>query len=185
MNPVLLDFPNSFDSERLTIRGLRPGDGALLRAAIIESQAELREWMPWAREVEAEDSLEAKVREAQAKWIRREDLWMVMFLRGTDELVGSSGLHDCNWEVPSFEIGYWCRTKYSGQGYITESTNAIAQFAFDVLKARRVQIRADERNTRSCAVAERCGFQMEGVLRHDALDNDGKVRNTRLYARVA
>jgi RimJ/RimL family protein N-acetyltransferase len=184
MNPILLDFPDSFDSERLTIRCLRPGDGARLRAGIIESQAELREWMPWAKEIESEESLESKVREAQAKWIKREDLWMGLFLKGTNELVGSSGLHNCDWDVPSFEIGYWCRTKYAGQGYIKESTHAITQFAFDELKARRVQIRADDRNLRSCAVAEKCGFQLEGILRHDALDNDGNVRNTRMYARV-
>ncbi|NJM40202.1 MAG: GNAT family N-acetyltransferase [Anaerolineae bacterium] len=184
MNPVLLNFPDSFESERLTIRCPRPGDGAPLRAAAIESQTELREWMPWAKEIDSEEHFESLMREAQAKWLKREDLWLLLFLKGTDEFVGGAGLHDCNWDVPSFEIGYWCRTKYVGQGFITESTNAITQFAFDGLKARRVQIRVDVRNLRSCAVAERCGFELEGTLRNESLGTDGNPRNMRMYSRV-
>lgn len=49
MNPILLDFPDSLESERLIIRCPRAGDGAMINAAIVESFAELTRWMPWAR----------------------------------------------------------------------------------------------------------------------------------------
>ena len=184
MNPILLDFPDSFDTEHLTIRCPRAGDGAQVNAAIAESMAELRPWFPWAKTLATADEHEALMREAQGKWIKREQLWMLVFLKGTDELVASSGLHDCNWAVPSFEVGYWCRTKYVGRGYITETTKAITQFAFEHLKARRVQLLCDDRNTRSAATAERSGFQLEGILRNDSLDVDGNLRSTRVYAKI-
>jgi hypothetical protein len=44
-SPILLDFPDSFESERLLIRGPRPGDGAAVHAALIESLGELRPWL--------------------------------------------------------------------------------------------------------------------------------------------
>lgn len=184
MNPVLLDFPDSFDTERLTIRCPRPGDGERLNVAVAESLLELRPWFPWAKTLLTVNEHEALMREAQGKWIKREQLWLLAFLKGTNNLVASTGLHNCNWEVPSFEVGYWCRTNYVGYGYVTESTKAITQFAFDHLNARRVQLLCDDRNTRSAATAERSGFQLEGLLCNDSLDVDGNVRSTRVYARV-
>jgi hypothetical protein len=48
--PILRDFPESFETERLLIRCPMPGDGAEVYAAVSESLDELRPWMPWARE---------------------------------------------------------------------------------------------------------------------------------------
>jgi ribosomal-protein-serine acetyltransferase len=77
------------------------------------------------------------VRQAPAKFfVGREDLLLLLLLRGTRTLVGGSGLHRIDWEVPKFEIGYWCPTRFTGQGYVTEAMRGIAAFAFDALGAR-------------------------------------------------
>jgi ribosomal-protein-serine acetyltransferase len=89
----------------------------------------------------------------------------LLLLKGTNTLVGSSGLHDIDWAVPRFEIGYWVRTRYEGQGYITEAVLGITDFARNVLGARRLTIRCDTTNQRSAAVARRAGFEHEGTLR--------------------
>src|SRR5690554_970438 len=142
MKPILRDFPDSFDTDRLTIRSPRAGDGAELNAALRESWSELQAWMPWAAgEPPTVEESEARMREARARFLQRENLWLLLFLKGTQTLVGSSGLHRINWDVPRFEIGYWVRTFYSGKGYITEAVQGITSFAFDVLRARRVEIR--------------------------------------------
>jgi hypothetical protein len=47
MNPILLDFPDSFESERLVLRCPRPGDGRAMHEAITESLNELNPWVPW------------------------------------------------------------------------------------------------------------------------------------------
>jgi RimJ/RimL family protein N-acetyltransferase len=188
MNPILLDFPERIESERLVIRAPRAGDGRVLNAAVVESLPELRPWLPWAQHAPSVDESEAGVRRGHARWILRDDLWLLLFRKdGGREgpLVGCSGLHRMDWSVPSFEIGYWLRTSQQGCGYMTEAVHAITGFAFDVLRARRVEIRADDRNARSWRVAERCGYQLEGTLRNEALDTDGRPRDMRIYARVA
>ena len=184
MNPILLDFPDSFESERLTIRCPRPGDGARIRAAALESQQELRPWMLWAKVIDEVEGFEALMREAQGKWIKREELWMLLFLKGTDELIGSSGLHDINWDLPQFEIGYWLSTSMVGKGYMTEAVNAITGFTFDALKAERIEIYMDDRNEKSWHVAERCGFHLDGIFRKDSRDTDGNLRDSRMYSKV-
>ena len=110
-----------------------------------------------------------------AKWITREDLLLHVYLKGTSTFVVGSGLHRIDWQTGKFEIGYWVRTKYMGQGFVTEAVNGITAFAFKHLHANRVEIRCDATNIRSAAVAKRCGFLLEGILRHDSA---GRRRRT-------
>jgi ribosomal-protein-serine acetyltransferase len=181
----LLDFPYSFESERLVIRGPLPGDGPKVRQAVLESQTELRQWMPWAVEIPDEENYEVVIRQGQLRFLSREDLWMLLVLKENDLIVGGSGLHSINWDVPSFEIGYWVRTSYSGQGLITEAVEAITAFAFEVLGANRVQIRCDSLNERSAAVARRAGYELEAVIHNDERHHlTNALRNTLIFARV-
>lgn len=185
MKPILREFPYSFQTERLTIRGPLPGDGAHIREAVLESQEDLKQWMPWAVTVETEEAFEARVREGQLKFLAREDLWMMLLLKGSDTIVGGSGLHRIDWTVPKFEIGYWVRSPYSGQGLITEAVSGLTDFAFNVLGAKRVEIRCDQENMRSVAVAKRLNFDLEATIRNDDRHHlTGNLRNTLLFSKV-
>lgn len=185
MNNILRDFPASFDTARLTIRCPQPGDGATVNAAVLESLNELRPWMTWAQQAPTLEESEEDVRKGQVSFLQRYSLRMLLFLKGTTTLVGSSGLHNINWTIPKFEIGYWVRTSFAGQGYITEAVMAITHFAFDTLGARRVEIRCDTRNERSCAVARRAGFPLEATLHCDDLcPQTGELRDTFIFTKT-
>lgn len=189
-DPVLIQVPERLLTERLVIAAPRAGLGQALNAAVCESLNELKPWMPWAQTVPSIEESEAVMRNLQAKFILRSDLTYQFYLRlpGSEQagrLLGGTGLHRFDWAVRRFEIGYWIRTSAQGQGYVSEAVQALARMAFDELRARRVEIRMDERNLRSRAVAERCGFEFEGVLRRDALSPSGEPRDTRVYSRIA
>ena len=186
MNPIMREIPYTFDTERLTIRGPLAGDGEKVHTAVVESQAELKPWMPWAVNIASPADYEIRVREGQVKYLGRQDFWLLIFLRGSDALVGCSGLHNANWEVPSFEIGYWLRTKFTGQGFITEAVEGICQFAFTHFEAQRLLIRCDSENERSAAVARRCGFTFEGTHRHDSRNHlTNELESTHYFSRLA
>jgi RimJ/RimL family protein N-acetyltransferase len=123
--PILMDFPESFETERLLIRSPLPGDGHELHAAVRESIDELTPWMPWPKEHRTVDDSEASARRARVAFLQRSELRLHLYLRGTDTMVGSSGLQGIDWKVPKFEIGYWCRTGFRGCGYITEAVLGI------------------------------------------------------------
>jgi RimJ/RimL family protein N-acetyltransferase len=86
--------------------------------------------------------------------------------------------------VPKFEIGYWCRKGFTGRGYITEAVRGLTVFAFEILKANRVEIRCDQRNVRSRKVAERLGFKLEGILRNERVAVDRRLENICIYAMI-
>jgi ribosomal-protein-serine acetyltransferase len=184
VNPILLDFPDHLETERLLIRAPRPGDGVIINEGVRESHAELHRWMPWARMVQTVDESEMVARRMAAKFLLREELMLLLFRKEDGLFAGSSGMHRINWEIPKFEIGYWVRTSMSGQGYITEAVNGITRFAFETLNARRVEIRCDARNERSAAVARRAGYALDGTLRLAHTDNDGNPSNTHIFSKI-
>ncbi|MBK8899991.1 MAG: GNAT family N-acetyltransferase [Anaerolineaceae bacterium] len=186
MNPILQEIPYQFETERLLIRGSMPGDGVTVRTAVLESLPELKPWLPWAANVATEEEYEVLVREGQVKYLAREDFWLLLFLKGSNTLIGCSGLHDPNWTVPSFEIGYWLHSHHTGHGYMTEAVHGICDFAFTHFGAKRLLIRCDSENERSASVARRCGFTFEGTHRHDSRHHlTNELASTHYFSKLA
>ncbi|HTG68621.1 MAG TPA: GNAT family N-acetyltransferase [Candidatus Udaeobacter sp.] len=183
-NPLLLSIPESFESNRLLIRAPLWGDGIKLNEAVIASRDELKPWMPWAQTIPTVEESEVVVRRARLKYLERTDLMLLLISKETGQLIGSSGLHRIDWQSRKFEIGYWVRSAFSGKGYITEAAEAITNFAVQELKANRVEIRCDSRNTRSARVAERLGYTLEGILRNEKCAVDGSLRDTMVFSKV-
>jgi RimJ/RimL family protein N-acetyltransferase len=180
--PILRDFPDSFETDRLLIRCPMPGEGLAVNTAIVESLEHLKPWMEWAQTAPTVDQTEERLRRARSHWLERSDLPLGLWRKGTGEYVGGSGLHRIEWQVPRMEIGYWCVKRFEGQGYITEAVRGVTTFAFEQLGASRVEIRCDVINTRSQAVAVRAGYTLEGELRNNGRRVDGTLRNTLVYS---
>ena len=184
-DPILREFPYSLETERLLIRGPLPGDGKMVRTAVLESQDELKQWLPWAVDIPDEEQYEANIRKGHTRFLNREDLWMMILLKDTGVIIGGSGLHRIDWDVPKFEIGYWLATVYTGHGYMTEAVEAINNFAFDTLGARRVEIRVDSNNHKSIAIPKRLGFALEATLHNESRHHlTNELRDTLIFAKI-
>ncbi len=187
-DPILLDLPFSIETERLTLRPPRAGDGPMVFAAVTESLPELRRFLaslPWVGARQSIESSEIYCRTSQANFVARRDFPFLLLERASGELVGASGLHRADWATPKVEVGYWGRTSRAGNGFVSEAVLALTQFAFSELGMVRVELITDESNERSRRLAERCNFQLEGTLRNDRRAADGVLRSTCLYARLA
>jgi len=184
MNPILLDIPTELFTQRLHLRIPQPGDGAVVFNTVRGSLPELKKWMPWATDLYSLDNAEEWVRRAASQFHSRQQLGFVIFDRETNEHVGNTSAFDFDWNVPKAEIGYWLSTPHCGKGLMTEAVIAVTNLLLDNCKLHRVQICADARNTKTCAVAQRAGYQCEGTLRNDRRDPHGQLTHTRLFARL-
>jgi len=90
-----------------------------------------------------------------------------------------------NMNTLNHEIGFWCRSSKVGNGYVTEGVKALADMAFEHLKAARVEIRCDQRNLASAAVAKRAGFRLEGILVNDRRDHNDILSSTMIFAKTS
>ncbi|MBG9386836.1 GNAT family N-acetyltransferase [Caenimonas aquaedulcis] len=185
--PLLIDLPDTFESERLSMRTPRAGDGAALLPALEESIGQLRMYLgalPWVAADQTLESAEAFCRKAYANFAGRLDFPFLIFEKATGDIAGVVGLHRVNFAVPKAEIGYWVRTSCAGRGYITEAVEAACDYATRHMRAVRLEIVTDEDNLPSRRVAERCGFTLEGTFRHDRRAAAGDLRSTCFYARL-
>jgi RimJ/RimL family protein N-acetyltransferase len=80
------------------------------------------------------------------------------------EIVGGAGISWIDREHAVGDVGYWARLDARGRGYTTRAVLLLARWAFGA-GCERLQIRADTENDSSLRVAERAGFQYEGVMR--------------------
>jgi ribosomal-protein-alanine N-acetyltransferase len=63
----------------------------------------------------------------------------------------------------SCQMGYRLDAELTGHGYMTEAAGCLTDFAFDTLGLHRVEANIIPRNIASLRVAEKIGFQNEGV----------------------
>ncbi len=178
-------FPDPIETDRLLLRSPRPGDGVEVHQAIRESYADLHEWMDWASCLPDVAEIEQRKQQAHARFLAGEDFQVHAYLKTTNVLVAVAALHPLHWSVPSFEIGYWGRYGYQGQGCVTETVRALTRVGLDVFQAKRIQICCDERNLRSRRVAERAGYDLEAVLKNEQRAPDGRLRNTLVFVVIS
>lgn len=177
-------LPARLDTPRLVLRAPVPLDAAMVNEAVLDSFEALNAWMVWAAERPSLADSRAFCREAVRSRAAGTAGPMLMLDAADGTMVGATGYPRVDWRVPAFEVGYWCRTGRTGRGYASEAAWALTRAAFDALGARRVELRIDARNHPSIAVAERLGFELEGILRRDVRDHHGVLRDTRVYALI-
>ena len=72
-----------------------------------------------------------------------------------------------------------------GNGVMTAAVAALVEDGFERYRLVRVEIRADVANRASCAVAERLGFELEGVLRQGYRVTDERYSDDAVYSLLA
>jgi len=180
--PILLDLPMSIRTKRLSLIAQRAGDGDVINAAVADSFAELHRWMPWAKTRPTANDTEIFCRESAAKFLMRSAFEFGIWTPDERRYVGAIGLHPHDWNIPRFEIGYWIRTADAGRGFATEAVRALTDFAMKHVRPARLQIRAERENAASRRVAEKSGFELEGIHRKETIGNDGTLRDMCYYA---
>lgn len=179
-------IPRVLISSRLSIRPHKFGDEVLLTQAISDSFAQLQEWMEWATTPQSIEKTKAYIEFSQKCWSEEapEELPFLIFDANEKKLIGAIAFNAINWQIPSFEIGYWANIRYSGHGFITEAVNVMTQYAFSIWDAKRIEIRCDSENKKSAAIPERLGFSLEANFKnHRVQPKSQKLSGTLVFVR--
>ena len=182
---TLIPLFDELRGERVLVRPYRESDALALQQAVTESREHLRPWMPFYNEHQTVEASRDWIIHTMAQWLLREVISLSMWdVADPDCYLGGIGIHPHDWDIGSFEIGYWLRASAEGHGYVTEAARLLTDFCFTELHANRVAIRCDERNLRSAAVPRRLGFTQEARLRNDSPATDGSLRTTLVFSLV-
>ena len=101
-----------------------------------------------------------------------------------EKVVGSIGVFRCeNIHFQTAEMGYYIGEPYWGKGIMTTAVKQTCQYIFEHTDIIRIFAEPFHNNTASCRVLEKAGFQLEGLLRKNAVKN-GQVLDMKMYALV-
>ena len=182
MNTNLPDLPTQFTSERLLLRRYQPSDSAMFYQMLRDNEEHLYEFLPsFLINVQGEEDIKTWLERQSTEWKARN-----LFIFGAWEklngvYVGESYLANPDWDVPRVEVGYFLVKEFLGHGYATEAAKATIRYAFEQMKALRIDLRCAADNLASIRVAKRCGFTQEGCLRQHHRKKDGTLVDTLWY----
>jgi ribosomal-protein-serine acetyltransferase len=145
-----------------SLRELDQADADELHALIERNRPRLARWMHWAHSQTAQDTV-AFIHRAAEK--AREGRGFHRCIVADGRIAGVVGFSTIDSLNRSGAIGYWLDEAHQRHGVMTAAVAALVEQAFERFELNRVEIRADVENASSCAIAERLGFQREGVAR--------------------
>ena len=158
-------FSEVLKTERLTLRGYREEDAAgVLKLANENHGLLIREFAQIAGlRTLAEAAL--FISEKREQRIAARTFCYGIWRIGAEDQIGQIQVKSVAWEIPAAELGYFIIEAQQGNGYATEAIRAILRLAFQELGFERIFVRILPTNRKSLALANKLGFQPEGVLR--------------------
>ena len=133
--------------------------------ALLDADPEITRWMDTIPQPYGEDDARGWVERTSGYWREGTGAQFAITDAENGAVLGGIGIGwtDATHEVA--EVGYWLASDARGRGLTTRALTLVARWTLGELQCQRLQLRADERNVASQRVAEKVGFQREGVLR--------------------
>ena len=178
--------PVILTTERLRLRAPRLDDQPEWSALRASSRDFLQQWEPrWPSDHLSRGAFKRRIRWANAEANAERAFAFLIFDRQDDTLVGGITVSNIRrGPSRSASLGYWIGEAHARKGYMRDAVECIAEFAFQTLNLVRLEAACLENNVASRALVERCGFQVEGVVR-GYLEVNGSVRDHVLYSRLS
>ncbi len=177
MKPVYL--PTEIESKRLILRKHSRRDAKAMFAALDGNRKRLGKFLSFIPLTQTLSDQIKFIQSCVLKWRRRELFDFGIYRRSDGVFMGNIGVHSINWAHECCELGYWIASEHEGCGFVSEAVIALRNVCFAV-GLHRIEIRCEPSNKRSTAVAERCGFKLEGHLRQNRV-LFGRYRDTLVF----
>jgi ribosomal-protein-serine acetyltransferase len=154
------------------------------QAALIESYADHKEFLPWALPNPSIEETRRIMEEAARNFANVEtELRFIIIKKPKNRVVGCVGLHIRDPSIGLFEIGYWTRTSQNGRGYCTRAVALVERYAITELNAKRLEIKTAMSNTASARVAVKAGYTLESTTPGDRPLPSGKIDGTYVFSK--
>ncbi|MEM9078156.1 MAG: GNAT family N-acetyltransferase [Bacteroidota bacterium] len=174
-------IPYGIRTQRLLIRCYHPSDAPMLLEAITNSLDDLKKWMPWAQsEPSSLESKQELLKKFEQEYLENIDYTFGIFNKQENVIIGSTGLHT-RIGADAREIGYWINSKYTNQGYATESTQALIKAGFEHHAVNTIEIHCDPENVVSLKIPKKLGFDLVDTLQNNTTSPEGEPRDTMIW----
>ena len=106
----------------------------------------------------------------------------IIFLKDTNEKIGSFGINAINKLSSRVDIGYLLLPEYWSRGIISEVIEMMLEYLFIEIKLNKICATSNYDNIASRKVLEKFGFEVEGILKEQTyIGNLGKFCDDAKY----
>ena len=142
---------------------------------------EIQRWTPVPRNYTQADAHEF-VRDAAERWATDAGAPFAVLDAADGHFLGLVGVRVINLHIERSigQIGYWVAREARGRGVASQGLVLVSRWAFNGMGLARLQLVTEPENIPSQRVAERAGFQREGVLR-SYIELHGSRRDAVMY----
>lgn len=172
------DFTKDYvlEDERVILKPLTISDTELLAEYVI-NEPEL--WQFSLVAIQKPEDLKGYIESALQARLAQSAYAFIVFDKQSQSYVGSTRFYDVQLPFETTQLGYtWYSKKVWGTGLNQHCKFLLLQFAFEQMKFKRVEFRADNSNKRSVAAMQKIGCTVEGVLRSHLPKPDGTRRDS-------
>lgn len=172
------DFDHDYilEDERVRLRPLHSLDANEL-AIYVSTQPEI--WTYSLVAINEVEDLQGYIDTAIESRKNKTAYPFIIFDKQLNKYVGSTRFYDVQLNFETTQLGYtWYSKEVWGTGLNTHCKFLLLHFAFEQMKFKRVEFRADNDNKRSIAAMQKIGCTVEGVLRSHLPKPDGTRRDS-------
>ncbi|MFT5618388.1 MAG: ribosomal-protein-serine acetyltransferase [Arenicella sp.] len=101
------------------------------------------------------------------------------------EVIGFFDIKNIDWNIPKAELGCYVDSDYVSKGITTKAAQLFCNHCFSAYEFQKLFLRTHEGNKPARAIAEKCGFEIEGRIRKDYKTTSGEVVDLIYYGRLA
>ena len=150
----------------LRMRRGRPADAEMVIDAFEESITELRAFLPWSHLPQTVERQRVRLRDIEEGRGPKGVNPFHLFDESETRLLGCLGWNTSRTLNPkSAEIGFWMRTRASGQGLMTLAVRCMVVVGFERLQMERIQCGYNAGNKASERVCAKVGFHEHRRMR--------------------
>ncbi len=149
--------------QNIELRLYEPSDAEELSALIEENFNHLKKWSAWLKADRSIENTHNFIERNRKQFADGEGFAVGIWFAG--EMAGQIEYNYIDRVNRKTEIGFWLGESFQGKGLVTRSCRVLINYAFDELRLNRVEMRCGSENTKSRRIAEKLGFQEEGITR--------------------
>ena len=177
---------NEVNFEHYSIRILGAGDVEIFFGLIDRNRARLEAFFSGtvARTRTTADT-EVYLAEILVKIENRTYLPFMIQDNATGSYVGFVDIKNIDWNIPKGELGFFIDSKYEGKNLSTRAFTIFTFYCFSHLGFNKLFLRTHESNLSARRLAEKCGFEVEGIIRKDYKTTEGELVDLIYFGRIS
>ena len=102
----------------------------------------------------------------------------------TGRIVGYIHVFNFDWNIPKAEIGFFIDKDHKGAGITSKAVSQVIDYYFMQLGFHKLFLRTHPTNKAARALAEKCGFEQEGLIRWDYKTTKGELVDLLYYGKM-